>query len=264
LTAVLKVLQWGEALNLAASTWNYLCAYGSEAKLEQAIREIVEDGFGVELWLSWTADPEAVHETHWDDIRGALEGADVTLHTGLGRCDEELFRREVDMAVFLGADLIVTHESTLGLRSADEPAVSGCCRDILDYARSREVRVALENGTFETLEKALALVEDLGICLDIGHANIDERGVGQFLERFGAAICHVHLSDNYGQTDNHLVPGDGYISMKDWRALLKTLHRAGFSGTAVLELNTAEPRKSAKRAREFLDYAARSVDEELR
>ena len=251
-------------MNLAASTWNYLCAYGSEAKLEQALREVVEDGFGVELWLAWSADPEAVNETRWDEIRRMLEGVEGSLHTGLGRCDQDLFRKEVDMAAFLGANLLVTHESTLGLRSGDQSAGNECCRDVLDYARSRNVRVALENGTFETLDKALGMVEDLGICLDIGHANIDARGVGQFLERFGSAICHVHLSDNYGQTDDHLVPGDGYISMEDWRSLLKTLRSAGFSGTSVLELNTTEPRTSAKRAREFLGYAARSLDEEPR
>jgi len=246
-------------LDLAVSTWNYLCAYGSEAKLEQAIREIVEDGFGVELWLAWTADPGALSETRWDEIRRMLDGVKVSLHTGLGRCDEELFRKEVDMAAFLGADLLVTHESTLGLRTGDQSAGSGCCREVLDYARARNVRVALENGTFETLEKALASVDDLGICLDIGHANIDEGGVDRFLNRFGAAICHVHLSDNYGQTDNHLVPGDGYISMEDWRNLFKMLGSGDFSGTAVLELNTSEPRKGAKRAREFLDYTVRSM-----
>jgi len=250
-------------LNFAVSTWNYLCAHGSEAKLEQAIREIVEDGFGVELWLSWTADPEAVHEKHWDDIRQMLEGVRLSLHTGLGRCDEDLFRKEVDMAAFLGADLLVTHESTLGLRSGDESAENRCCRNVLEYARSRDVLVVLENGTFETLEGALALVEDLGICLDIGHANIDARGVDQFLERFCRAIRHVHLSDNYGQTDDHLVPGDGYISMEDWRSLFGTLRQVGYSGTFVLELNTAEPRRSAKKAREFLGYAAGSIEDKL-
>ena len=251
-------------MNLAVSTWNYLCAHAHEAKLDQAIREAVEDGFGVELWLAWIADPDALGEKHWRDIRQMLDGARVSLHTGLGRWDEEPFRREVDMAAFLGARVLVVHESTIGLKSEREMVRRESCRKAFEYARSKGVHIALENGTYAGLEMALAMVEEIDICLDIGHANLSEEGVEPYLEKFGSKIAHVHLADNYGQTDDHLVPGDGYISMNDWRTLLSTLEGANFSGTMVLELNTTEPRKNAKRGREFINYVARSIEIESR
>lgn len=251
-------------MHLAVSTWNYLCAYAHEAKLEQAIGEAVEDGFGVELWLAWTANPEALREARWHEIREMLQGVELSLHTALDTCDEHLFRKEVDMAAFLGADVLVAHEGTLGLELREESAARACCKKALEYARSNGIQVALENGSYEALESALALVDELEICLDVGHAHITDKGIEGFLKRFGSKVCHVHFSDNYGLTDDHLVPGDGYISMKEWRGLLKALERSDFGGKMVFELNTAEPRKSAKRGREFIDYVARSMENEPR
>jgi sugar phosphate isomerase/epimerase len=247
-------------VNLAVSTWNYLCAYAHEAKLGEAIREAVGDGFGVELWLAWIADPDALNERHWDEMRQMLDGVRVSVHTGLGRWDEEAFIKELDMAASLGARVLVAHESTLGLRSEGETVRTDCCRTAAECARSKGVRLALENGTSARLLAALETTDEIEICLDIGHANLSDEGVEHYLDTFGDKIGHVHLSDNYGQTDDHLVPGDAYIAMDNWRNLLETLQGANFSGTMVFELNTTEPRKSAKRAREFIEYVARSIE----
>lgn len=249
-------------MNLAVSTWNYLCAHAHNAKLEEAIREIREDKFGIELWLGWIADPTAFDETRWARLRAMLEGTSASLHTALGTCDEKLFKREVDLAAFIGARVLVVHEGTLGLTLKDESARIDCCRKACEYAFSKNVRVALENGTIAGLETALAHVEGLEICLDVGHANITVGSIGAFLDRFADKIGHVHLADNYGQIDDHLVPGDGYISMENWRNLLGQLSRMNFAGNMVLEINTFEPRAAAKRAREFLQYVERSVQDE--
>jgi len=251
-------------VNFSVSTWNYLCAYAHQARLSAAIQETVEDGFGVELWLAWIADPDALNESHWHEIREMLDGAQVSLHTGLGRWDEEAFNRELDMAAALGARVLVVHESTLGPRSEDETVSTDCCRKAAEYARSKGVHIALENGTSDGLLTALDTTDEIEICLDIGHANLSDGGVGHFLDTFGNKIGHVHLSDNYGRTDDHLVPGDGYIAMNDWRNLLRTLQRADFSGAMVFELNTTEPGKMAKRGREFIQYVARSIEADAR
>jgi sugar phosphate isomerase/epimerase len=107
-------------------------------------------------------------------------------------------------------------------------------------------------------QKAVAEVcRETEICLDVGHANLTEGGIAGFLETFGSRISHVHFSDNYGEKDDHLVPGEGYISMEDWRNTFETLHGADFAGNIVFEINTRNPRRDAKRAREFINYVIR-------
>ena len=250
--------------NLAVSTWNYLCAYSYDAKLAAAIREIVEDNFGVELWIGWVAEPALFDESRWPDLRDMLGDTRLSVHTGLGSFDEALLRKEVDMAASLGAETLVAHDGTLGLKLQEESEKLECCRNAVNYAISKGVRVVLENGTRSVLENALAHVADLEICLDIGHANIAEGGIEAFLDRLGTVIGHVHLADNYGQTDDHLVPGDGYISMEDWRGLFRTLRNAKFAGDLVLELNTPDPKRDAKRSREFIKYVLRSIEDDVR
>jgi sugar phosphate isomerase/epimerase len=248
-------------LNLVVSTWNYLRAYADEANLEQAIQEITGDGFGVELWLHWSADPDAFEESRLPRIRELIGDAPLSLHTALSGCDPELFEKEVDIAAALGASLIVAHEPTLGFKVEEELIGLDCCCQIMNHALSHGVRVALENGPFSTLDKSLAKIgQHIDVCLDVGHANLTEGGIAAALEGFGTQIAHVHLSDNYGEEDDHLVPGEGYISMDDWRNLFNTLHGEEFAGNIVFELNTRDPRRDAKRAREFINYVMRSTE----
>jgi sugar phosphate isomerase/epimerase len=250
-----------DKLSFAVSTWSYLRAYSDDANLERAIREITEGGFGVELWLHWSPEPDAFEESRLPLIRELVGGAPLSIHTALTGCNPELFEQEVDIAAGLGASLIVAHEPTLGFKLEEELVGLDCCREVMEYAFSRGVRVALENGPFTTLDRTVAKIgQEVDVCLDVGHANLTEGGIGAFLERFGPRIAHVHLSDNYGEDDDHLVPGDGYISMEDWRSIFKTLHGEEFAGNIVFEINTRDPKRDAKRAREFVGYVIRSIE----
>jgi len=48
-----------EVPQFGVSTWNYLKPLGKRADLMQAVQEIKSQGFGIELWLDWSADPTA-------------------------------------------------------------------------------------------------------------------------------------------------------------------------------------------------------------
>jgi len=247
-----------KTLNFAVSTWSYLRAYSDEANLEQAIREITDGGFGVELWLHWSPEPDAFDESRWERIRDLVGGAPLSVHTALTGCNPELFMKEVDIAAGLGASVIVAHEPTLGFKLEEESVESDCCREVMEYASPRGVRVVLENGPFTTLDRTLAKIgQQIDVCLDVGHANLTEGGISAALAGFGPQIAHVHLSDNYGEDDDHLVPGEGYILMEDWRNLFETLHGEEFAGNVVFEINARDPKRDVKRAREFIDYVIR-------
>jgi sugar phosphate isomerase/epimerase len=74
-------------------------------------------------------------------------------------------------------------------------------------------------------------LEDIGIVLDTGHANLEGQ-ILPFLQKLPNKIAHVHVSDNHGETDEHLGLGYGAI---DWPQFAKALKAAGFSGTVLAE-----------------------------
>lgn len=76
--------------------------------------------------------------------------------------------------------------------------------------------------------------DDVWYTLDVGHANITASKAGGltpsvYAQRIGAKLGTVHIDDNMGSEDNHLLPGRGTI--KDWaetyRAFLKDCRYRG-------------------------------------
>lgn len=74
-------------------------------------------------------------------------------------------------------------------------------------------------------------LEEIGIVLDTGHANIEGQ-LHQFLKELPNRICHIHISDNHGETDEHLGLGYGSIN---WKHFVDMLKQIGFSGTVLTE-----------------------------
>ncbi len=107
-------------------------------------------------------------------------------------------------------------------------------------ARAQELGISLmvENGEGDDAEYFAPFFEtipQLGLHLDIGHANINTRKshAPELLKRFGDRLKHVHLSDNKGRGDDHLAIGAGTI---DWKRELKVLKTTGYDGTITLEV----------------------------
>ena len=96
---------------------------------------------------------------------------------------------------------------------------------VLPLCRKRGVEILLENIMMpdSRAQRLAEVCEDygdaVGICLDIGHANVDG-GVLCEIVRAGRHLRALHVHDNFGTADDHLVPGQGNI---DWPATLSTL-----------------------------------------
>jgi sugar phosphate isomerase/epimerase len=73
--------------------------------------------------------------------------------------------------------------------------------------------------------------ENIGMVLDVGHANINGQ-IESFLRAFANRIVHLHLSDNDGNSDQHLGIGRGTV---DWRGLVSLLRKLGYDRAAVVE-----------------------------
>ena len=114
-------------------------------------------------------------------------------------------------------------------------------RELFVEARRFGIGLMIENlpGTFNTVMQLSELMDplpELGLHLDIGHANLltDRNTTGDLLTAYGARLRHVHLHDNKGgSADLHLPLGAGTIEVGHYLHLLQAL---GYDGTITLEV----------------------------
>ena len=74
-------------------------------------------------------------------------------------------------------------------------------------------------------------VDNVGICLDVGHARL-MGDVVDAIETCSGHVISTHLHDNRGRTDDHLVPGKGVV---DWDAALLAFQKVGYEGIWMFE-----------------------------
>jgi sugar phosphate isomerase/epimerase len=119
-------------------------------------------------------------------------------------------------------------------------------RELLPYAAERGVGLMVENlpGDFNTAKELGELLDplpELGLHLDIGHANllVLHSTVEELLAAYGSRLRHVHLHDNKGgSADLHLPLGTGTVDVRGAIGLLKRLR---YDGTITLEVFAPDP-----------------------
>jgi sugar phosphate isomerase/epimerase len=117
---------------------------------------------------------------------------------------------------------------------------------LLPYAQSRGIGIMVENlpGDFNTARELGELLDplpELGLHLDIGHANlmVVQSSADELLAAYGTRLRHVHLHDNKGgAADLHLPLGTGTV---DVRRAVRLLQAYGYDGTITLEVFTPDP-----------------------
>jgi protein FrlC len=76
-------------------------------------------------------------------------------------------------------------------------------------------------------------LEDMGVVLDTGHTYLAGEELPHVVKRLGKLLYHVHIADNHGVRDEHLIPGYGTI---DFASFVTALREAGYKGYLVAEL----------------------------
>jgi sugar phosphate isomerase/epimerase len=123
-------------------------------------------------------------------------------------------------------------------------------------AREFGVGLMIENlpGSFNTprqMSELLDPIPELGLHLDIGHANllVDHNTTDELLTSYGRRLRHVHLHDNKGgSADLHLPLGAGTLETAHY---LRSLRHSGYDGTITLEVFTPD--------RQFLAYSRETL-----
>jgi sugar phosphate isomerase/epimerase len=114
--------------------------------------------------------------------------------------------------------------------------------EIAKFAKDHTITLALENMPIKhwtlgnNIDELFEMVKDtqFGICFDVGHAFI-QNSVDGFIENI-SHVSNLHIHDNNGRRDEHLVLGEGAIDIKD---IMQRINHH-YSGNVIIECNTLD------------------------
>jgi len=156
----------------------------------------------------------------------------------------EIARREADFARALGCRDVILHPAGPGDTQADPfrpNRLADSAERLAGIAGAADVRFLLENmppPMFGHDARLLRHIVDrlasphLGLAYDAGHAHVAGRAV-QTVHEMGPRLWAIHLHDNHGTCDDHLLPGMGTAPLED---VARALAEVGFAATFMLEI----------------------------
>ncbi|MBQ2545454.1 MAG: sugar phosphate isomerase/epimerase [Clostridia bacterium] len=159
--------------------------------------------------------------------------------------DSPLVGRSIETAGLLGAKFMVLHPVWRENGAVIEDAETfirlnaEAVKPWLERAERAGVAILSENllwGASKDPRIIADLVREVdsptfGWCFDTGHANCFGFRP-DVLRECAVPPASLHLQDNRGTGDEHLIPGDGTV---DWDAMIRALKACGYAGDCVLE-----------------------------
>lgn len=123
------------------------------------------------------------------------------------------------------------------IQEANINALGILCRHI----ENSDIFICMENlskltKNAEELKSVINSVgsDRLAICLDTGHLNMCGFSQAEFIEQSGELLKALHITDNEGKSDQHLMPyGRGNI---DWDSFISALAKSSYDGVLNFEI----------------------------
>ena len=132
---------------------------------------------------------------------------DVDAHV---RCNQQMFAREAELAAKLGVGL------------AFENMFDG---DQRRFGSTAEDLIAIQDSFHS---------DHFGVCWDVGHANRMYHGLQPLaIRKLGSRIKALHIDDNLGKDDLHLLPFEGNVA---WEQIMHELHDGGCEADLIYEI----------------------------
>ena len=135
--------------------------------------------------------------------------------------------------------------------------------ELLDYASSAAIKILIEpahkaeTNLILTVDQCLEMLDRvnsdmLGILVDTGHTHLNNEALDIIIPRLKNIPLHIHIDDNNGDADAHMIPCDGKI---DYAPLVRALKDIQYNGFISAELGfqyTLDPDAAVKTTMERL------------
>jgi len=164
----------------------------------------------------------------------------------------ECMHRAVYGTYLFGAKYLVIHpQMPYGWGSEEDADFSEkltveLLRELMPDCEKYGVVLCLENMPMKAhrisvMKKIVEAVEqvdsgNIGICLDTGHSNVFAEDLGDVVRCAAPYLKVLHVHDNGGGWDEHLLP---YLGSCNWDSFTKALAEVGYDG--VMSLETGGP-----------------------
>lgn len=178
-------------------------------------------------------------------------GADIT-HADPTERRRELdeLKRWMDLFAAIGIEAGVLHPG--GVRCLRPYRLSpevleenvASLSELVEHANGRLPVICLENGG--SAHELLRLIhgaggKGLGICFDTGHLSVVRaqapemsQSESDFIREAGDYLKALHIADNDGSSDQHLLPFEG--GAVDWDSVMEGLREVGYAGLFNFEI----------------------------
>jgi sugar phosphate isomerase/epimerase len=213
--------------------------------LRDRISFLTANGFNPEVRMADSDFLSAISDGEVEDFRKLLDsnslscfthgpffGLDVaSLDPTISEYSVDILTRGLEVSSALGAGVMVIHTGFLPQFSRYGRKLwyanwSERMCPLVQIANRLGVSLALENTwdhrpeIMEWLLRPLP-VGGVGICIDTGHLNVySQAPVKRWWELLGDRVMVVHIHDNDGLSDDHLVPGEGTFDFGEFIELM--------------------------------------------
>ncbi|MCR5304736.1 MAG: sugar phosphate isomerase/epimerase [Lachnospiraceae bacterium] len=154
-----------------------------------------------------------------DSIHGVfMDNYPVSPDNDIRNISRKRCRKSCRQAQMVGARNVVFHSTALPFVRGGLEELWG--RDAAEYyeglAEEFDLNIYIENFSdvdFVPLQRMMSNVsgDRVKVCLDIGHANYTRYTVAQWFEASGDSVGYIHISDNKGLWDDHMILGQGNV-----------------------------------------------------
>ncbi len=252
--------------------------------LKDAIRQLHQCGYdGIEIWGGRPHLYRHDLDEDLDEIKALLESFKMSVpnmipaqfrypsilsssNSAVRRDSVAYIKEAMDNALAIGAPSI---SLCAGMTLKGESIEQGWKNlrqsiiELLDYRAASKLNILIEpahrweSTLILTVDDGLRMIKDigserLGICFDTGHAQVNGEDMAATVGKLKGMPLHIHIDDNNGDSDTHMIPGDGKI---DLGAFTRTLDAMDYRGFVSAELGfqyTLDPVPAAARTYDAL------------
>nr|MBQ4320291.1 sugar phosphate isomerase/epimerase [Clostridia bacterium] len=217
---------------------------GFHLPFEERFSRIKQAGFGsVMLWFGGEdgiprlRKAEIVRDIglYIENVHSSSDGInDLWLDGDGGEHKLDDLSSQLEDCAVCGVGTMIVHLS----KGKNPPPVSsigfGRIGKLIERAEAAKVRLAFENMRFsEYTVKTLDMFSSpyVGLCWDAGHENCWTGDV-DWLKRYSSRVFAIHLHDNNGDGDSHMLPFDGTVF---WDMKLTDIAASSYSGNVTVE-----------------------------